>query len=506
VTDSKAGRLTRTLRVAPVLLAGLVVSSLSAQPAPQGQLDADPAMFTVMAAINAAGYDVEVDSSANHPLRKAVRDYLKPLDAASIKELKLFYAEHKLPDPGANIAQYVSFALSIEGPPEFKLRYTLNELAPEVGPLTSLCDLLAKFYKEANIEDVWRKSQPSIDRVLEAYHEPVRQGVQQANGYLRNPTSGFLGRRFQIYVDLLAAPNQAHTRSFKDDYYIVLTPSRELESDEIRHAYLHYLLDPLVLKFAEQMARARGLMDLAEPAPALPEAYKTDYTLFSTECLIKAVESRLAPPGARQAMVDRAMLEGFVMAPAFAEGLAVYEKQPQALRLYFPDMVKAIDLTREERRLANIRFARELSVKRYKSEAPVEPKVELTGPQKALAAADGLYKERKLDPAKDAYTRLLRTTADRAMHARAYYGLARIAVLQNEAESAGKLFRRTLELNPDAETRGWSLVYLGRLFDAQGDRGQATENYKAALAVEGVSAGARQAAEKGLVQSFTNQK
>jgi len=153
-----------------------------------------------------------------------------------------------------------------------------------------------------------------------------------------------------------------------------------------------------------------------------------------------------------------------------------------------------------------VQCVRERAVKTTKvTPAPV-PVPELTPAQKALEAADALYRERKLDAAKEAFTKLLQTTDDRAVHARAYYGLARIAVLQRDPEMAEKLLRRTLELNPDPEVRGWSLVYLGRLFDAEGDREQAIENYKAALAVEGASAGAREAAQKGLKESFTKQK
>ncbi|MBS1872452.1 MAG: tetratricopeptide repeat protein [Acidobacteria bacterium] len=488
------------------LAAALVVFSLPAAAADKGQLDADPALFTVMAALDAAGYGTEANSPANHPLRKAVREHLQKVNAPSLKELKLFFAEHKLPDPGANLAQYVSFALSVEGPPDFKFRYPLNELSPDVSPLQSLNELLAAFYKEANIEDVWEKSQPTIEQVLSAYQDPVTRGVQQANAYLRNPTSGFLGRRFQIYIDLLAAPNQVHTRSFKDDYFIVVTSAPELQTEEIRHAYLHYLLDPMVLKFSEAMARARGLADFTEAAPALPEAYKTDYLLLSTECLIKAVESRLLPTAKRQAVVDQALAEGFVMTPAFADGLAGYEKQPEALRLYFPELVKLIDLRKEEQRLSSVKFVRYRAVKTTKAAPPPEPVVELTPAQKAAEAADALYKDRKLDAARQGYLRLLETGADRTVHARAYYGLARVAVLQNQPEEAEKLFRRTLELAPEPDVRGWSLVYLGRLYDAQGERDQATENYKLALSVEGISAGARQAAEKGLQQSYTKQK
>jgi tetratricopeptide (TPR) repeat protein len=501
--------LIRTLLAALPLWASLIVAALCPLPAAadeKAQLDADPALFTVMAAINAAGYDAGVDSPTNHPLRNAVRQYLKNQKIASLSDLKAFFKEHQQPEPAATLSQYVSYALSIDGPPDFGFRYANNELAPDVQALYGLSPLLAAFYKEANLEEVWTKSQPVIEKVIEAYQEPVSRAIMQDNAYLRNPTSGYLGRRFQIYIDLLAAPNQVHTRSYKDDYFIVITPSQEMQTEEIRHAYLHYLLDPLVLKYAEPLARVRGMADFAEPAPALPDSYKNDFTLLATECLIKAVETRFMPASKRDEVVQQALREGFVLTPAFAEGLPAYEKQEQALRLYFPDLVEAIDLRKEDLRLASVKFVRERAVKTTKIVHAPEPVVELTPAQKALQAADALYKERKLDPAKEAFSRLLQSTADRAVHARAYYGLARIAVLQREPEMAEKLFRRTLELNPDPEVRGWSLVYLGRLFDAEGDREQASENYKAALAVQGATAGALDAAQKGLKESFTKQK
>ena len=80
------------------------------------------------------------------------------------------------------------------------------------------------------------------------------------------------------------------------------------------------------------------------------------------------------------------------------------------------------------------------------------------------------------------------------MHAKAYYGLARIAVLERDPELSDRLPRKVLEMDPDASTKSWSLLYLGRLADAQGDRGQAEENYKAALAVDGAPDVVRQSA------------
>jgi Tfp pilus assembly protein PilF len=80
--------------------------------------------------------------------------------------------------------------------------------------------------------------------------------------------------------------------------------------------------------------------------------------------------------------------------------------------------------------------------------------------------------------------------------------LARIAALQRNPELAQKLFEKTLDVSPDTDTRSWSLLYLGRLADAQGDRRHAEERYRAALAVPGVPASVKTAAEKGLKESF----
>jgi tetratricopeptide (TPR) repeat protein len=455
-----------------------------------------------MAAINAAGYDADLASPSNNPLRKQVRQYLAKKDIPSLNELKQFFKAHQQGNWGAELSQYVSFALSVEGPPDFKYRFQANELPPDVRPLEGFEKLMAKFYAEADIGNLWNDSQPAFNQAIAAYQASVAQGVLEANAYLRNPTSGYLGRRFQIYLDLLSAPNQVHTRSYRDDYFVVVTPSAEPETDEIRHAYFHYLLDPLSLKYAKSIFRVRGLIDYVGAAPALDESYKNDISLLVTESLIKAIEARLTRggPARQQAVVNQALAEGFVVTPALYELQPAYEKQDRAMRLYYPDMIDAIDLRKEARRLDKIEFAPERASKVVR--AAGEVKVQQSAAEKALEDAQALYQERKLDESRAAYLRVVADNSEKTLHAKAYYGLARIAALQRDPETAEQLFRKALESNPDAETQSWSLIYLGRLADAQAQRERAVENYKAALDVRGASDEARQAAEKGLKESF----
>ncbi|MCS6951730.1 MAG: hypothetical protein RMK57_04265 [Bryobacterales bacterium] len=490
-----------------LVAAALWIAWGTASASEAGELDASPALFSVLAAINAAGYDADLDSPANHPFRHFLRQQLAARDIPSLEELKRFVAERRRSDPSADLGQYVSFALVVDGPPKFAFRLRQNELPPDVIPLDGLGPLLARFHREAGLDELWRKAQPAFEEIIARYHGPVTQAVTEVNAYLRHVGSTRLGGRFQIYVDLLGAPNQIHSRSYGNEYFVVLTPSPEPQVEDVRHAYLHYVIDPIVLRHAEKLQEKRALLDYALGAPALEEQYKNDFILLSIESLIKAVEARLmrAPAPRKQAAVEQALREGFILAPFFAEQLALYEKQEQSLRFYFPEMVAALDLGREERRLDKVEFASERPVRKAKvvpAVAPPEP----SGPRKTAEEAEQLYRDRRLAEAREAFARLLRETDDRTLHAQAYYGLARIAVLENDPETAERLFERTLELAPEPPVRAWTHVYLGRLADVAGESERANQHYREALRVQGASAPARQAAEQGLQGSYRKER
>src|SRR5437868_446454 len=162
-----------------------------AAPAQTGQLDASPSLFTVMAAINAVGYKADVSSPANHPLRDAIQKELAKRDIPSLGALKEFFDKHRKKNDSLELGQYISFALSCTGPPNFDFGQRDVEIPPDVAGMLELSKLLATFYKEANIEDLWKRSQPAIEQYLRRYHEPVTDAVLQVNGYLRQMTSGF---------------------------------------------------------------------------------------------------------------------------------------------------------------------------------------------------------------------------------------------------------------------------------------------------------------------------
>lgn len=473
----------------------------------ENQFDANKTLFTVIAALNAAGYDTGADSPSAYPLRALIRQQLAAKDIRCLRDLKYYYQSHHHRDSAEDLSQYVSFALSVGPPPAFEFLYGTSGLPPDVRQFSELPELLTRFYDDANIEDLWKQSQPAFDKVIAYYHAPLARSILEANAYLRSETSGVLGHRFQVYVDLLAVPGEIQSRNYRTDTYVVMTPSmgataeqtEELAAEQIadvRHAYLHSILDPLAVRYYTELDAKIDLQELAKPAPALDEMYKEDFSLLATESLIKAVEARLAPRTRRDAMVTEATHEGFILTAAFYEGLGNYENQDRAMRMYYPDLIKGINVKAERQRLAGIQFASARNRRGPDQARPSQP--QLSKAEKLLADAEDLAGRRQLDLAKAEYLKVLEEPPQPTVHARAWFGLARLSVLQRDPENAEKLFKRSIEAGPDPETKSWAYYYLGRLEEAADLHDEALKYFQLTVNTSGGSQKAIEAAEKAI--------
>jgi len=464
------------------------------------QLDGNQALFTVLAALNASSANggPDADSPSNHPLRRAVIEEVLRRKPASLASLRDFFRQYRQDSPAVELRLWASWALLVGDAPEFAFKLKDHQLPPDVLGLKDLASLLGSFYKEAGIAGMWKQSQPAYEQFQARYHEPASQAVTAVSAYVRAPLSGtFGGRRFQVVTDLLGAPNQILFLPFFDEYFLVVTHSAEPHTNDVRQAYLHYLIDPM---FTNQMAKVdekKALADYAINSP-LPDFYKKDFLLLATKSMVKAVETRLERGASRkQAMLDQAMKEGYILAAHFAEQLPVYEKQEQSMKLYFPELIASINLAREEKRLEGFEFAVKRTERRAKPvEAPPPP--EPSAIEKSLTEAEALYTGRDLGKAREAFAAILTSTDQREAHARAYYGLGRIATLNRDPESAERLFTKALETGAPPHEKAWTLVYLGRLAQAARQEEQAAGRYRAALAVEGGSAKAKEAAVQAL--------
>jgi tetratricopeptide (TPR) repeat protein len=171
--------------------------------------------------------------------------------------------------------------------------------------------------------------------------------------------------------------------------------------------------------------------------------------------------------------------------------------------LYYPDLVGAIDNVTEEARLSKVTFHDVATARPAVKSTPANepPPPQLTGAARTLDQAEQLYTARDLDKAKGLYLQVLEQTDQKRLHAAAYYGLARIAILQRDPATAEKLFHKSLDVGPEPQVKAWVLVYLGRLSMAAKEMAAAARYFQDALQVPGASDMARTAATQGLQSS-----
>src|SRR5262249_25917046 len=193
--------------------------------------------------------------------------------------------------------------------------------------------------------------------------QPLSKMTFDTEIYLKLPSAGYLGRQFIVYIDAMGAPGQENARNYALDYYVVISPSNSLKMQQIRHTYLHYLLDPLALKNGGSFKRLEPILESVKTAP-MDEAFKKNISLLVTECLVRAIETRTtgSPKTAeteRQKMLDESDAEGYVLTRYFYDALVKFEKDPAGLRAAYGGMLDGIEVSREVKRVSQIEFAGE---------------------------------------------------------------------------------------------------------------------------------------------------
>lgn len=491
------------------LLAAGTLSAQSAPAAPQRAqqsingkitLDTNPALFAVLATLNVCGYDTEFSSSdaLRAAIRNEVNKQVNPSADAQVAEAQIcqFVRDHQQTDRGRELAQYVSLALNLSGPP-FALKGKEADLPPDAANIAGIVPTLQRFYDTAHLDVIWRKAQPAYEQRLQVLHEPLAKMLLATDLYLKLPLSSYLGRQFVIDVDPQLPPGQVNARNYGSDYYVVVSPIRVAsQMTEIRHTYLHYVLDPLMLKRAKSLAKFEPLMQAAQSAP-MDDSYKRDASLLITESLIRAVEARLTQAAgdakqvevARSARAQTSMEQGFLLTRYFYEQLVAFEKEPTGIRDAFADMLYAIDIPTEQKRAANVTFATSAA-------ADVLPSAK--SQPKALDLAEQKLAQNDIPSARRLAQQVLDEKTPGEDPSRALFILARAAALSRDVDGAQAMFERTLEMAKEPRILAWSHISLGRILDLKCSREQAVVHYRAALNAGDPTPETKAAAERGM--------
>lgn len=486
-----------------------------AQNTPKVTLDTSETLFSVLTAINACGYDQELGVS--DPLRAQIRSEVAKNIQSSAEAQQAsqrmceFYKEHQQPDASRELAQYISLALSLTGPP-----FTTKSRDPETSksqPAESLpakepplppdatyvggfIPLLQKFYDTAGLKGIWQRHREAYSALTNRYHEPLSKMLFSTEMYLKLPSAGYLGRQFAVYLEPMGAPGQTNARNYGNDYYVVISPSSSLKMQQIRHTYLHYLLDPFALKNGSAIKRLEPLLDSVKTAP-MDESFKNDISLLVTECLVRAIEARnMVPPKIseieRAKAVEESVQEGFILSRYFYDALIRFEKDPEGLRNVYPELLGNIDVGRESKRASQIQFAGEATPELLHLSRPSNELL-LLNADKRLSAGDPQGAQKLAQQALD---------ENREDPGRALFILAEVATMNRDMQGARNYFERALEVAQEPKVVAWSHIYLGRIFDLQENREAALNHYRAAKTAGDSLPEVKAAAERGLEQPY----
>ncbi len=493
--------------LAATFLFAFLAQAAPAQQSAKATLDTSETLFSVLTAINSCGYDQELAGS--DPLRTRVRTEINAMVANSreaadaLRSACAFYRDHQQPDPSRDLAQYVSLALNLGEPPQFPLLAKEADLPPDAFNVLGFLGPLQQLYSAAGLHTIWTAHRAEYDALVQRMHDPVTRMVLQTDVYLRMPISGYLGRRFLIFLEPMGAPGQVNARNYQADYYIVVSPTAANDRiDEIRHTYLHFVLDPLLLKRATTLKRLEPLLDAVKTAP-IDESYKNDVALLVIESLIRAIEARLvaggkAPEPTKAKLADAAVSEGFILTRQFNDSLAQFEKGEAGFQDSLREMLLAVDPAREKKRAAEVVF-----VTPAKQGAEVQRTARRRAPQVLDLAEERLAEGDGASAQKLARQALEENKEDPA---RAMFILARAASLNKDMKGAQTYFERTLEMAREPRVLAWSHIYLGRILDLQEERDAAVQHYRAALAAGDSTPDTRAAAERGIEKPYEPQR
>lgn len=485
----------------------------------------------------------------------------------------------------AQISPYLGLALSLSAAPAFGNPSVKDNLPPDVRDVLGFGDLIREFYSRSQIRSVLPKYKAILDGLKNDYEANASAVLYETLLYLRTkpilelqPTPVYSKqydtyvldkptevskdkkdkkdkenkedkkdkkeqgeqkvkyiprfRRLEIFPNPFVPPGAVFSRNdvlngadneskrLGDDYFIIA--SEQSIQQHIRHAFLRFVLDPIVGKKSVEIAELKEKIDPL--VAALPNAtYSAKRNIYEVvgESLARAVEVRLTARAAGNTltnddvtyMLGQYYEQGFVLTFHFYESLPSLERVGLDMSDFFPSTLGNIDFAREAKRMEDVKVARtKVDERRASTRAAVKPIIDV----------DNLIKQRKFTEAKTQLEEILR---EQPKNARALFGMAqiinnqpssveadnisadedKIAAQEERLAHAVRVYREAIASANDDEK--WLVsqchVFIGKIYDFVEEREAAIREYDKAVELGDIPKGAYKEALEGKNKPYT---
>lgn len=468
------------------------------------------------------------------------------------------------------VAPFITMAYSLTDVPDLADPVVTIDLPGQLLDVLDFAPIVRDFYRRssisANLDEYYREYQKASDTTLRStaremvsellYYLKTRpllvieekvttetQRGRSSRTRIQTVETRVRERKFVIVPEMLSPTGTVNFVNVKDEYYAIIPPDSDLSFSEVRRAFLQFVVDPILLRNAKEIASIRDqVKPLLDARRKERNNISPDIYLAVSRSLVAAVDAKqlenertqAAAAAARRRIdllnsdaekravaaefeklkaefADETTLRlaeeyenGAVLAFHFADQLKGVENSDFDIAASTAEMILAFNAEREAARLAQAADARKraLALRETRRTAPAANTLTAENPVTTkLRAIDEAIRARRLTEAERDLKALLQGNAD---DARIYYNIGRVAGLaaaglEDEEQLAAKLLEAKVAYEnviriaqvQRIDTALVSLTYvaLGRIYEFYDEKSMAMGLYDQAIKLGPVTGG-----------------
>ena len=306
--------------------AGFDLSNYGVRIEPDKRLMVVLATLEAARTINDSGESVPVINTPLSTQGKQFRELLKS-DLAALNEdlrqkISTFVIQYKRRNPNKTdaelVASFVSMAYALTPVPELADPVVTSDLPGNLLDVLDFAPLVRDFYRRSsfagNLPEYVKQYQSASDAKLRSsaremvnellnylhtrpqiiYTEKVKTETQKTKRtVLTNIETRERERRFTIVPEMLAPLGTINFVNVKDDYYAVLSPDTDLVVSEVRRGFLQFVVDPIVLSNAKDIASIRdSIKTILDERRKIDPSISPDVYLTVSRSLVAAIDAK----------------------------------------------------------------------------------------------------------------------------------------------------------------------------------------------------------------------